>query len=85
MAVDVLERRPGGHAIVEVKSTLDVKEAHLPDVAIQLHVLRACGLAVPRVELMHLNRDCRFPDLSDLFVREDVKQRVAFRPEDFRV
>jgi uncharacterized protein DUF2779 len=31
---------------------------------------------VGRVEIMHLNRECRFPDLSNLFVREDVTERV---------
>jgi hypothetical protein len=81
VAVDVLERRGRGHVIVEVKSTLDVKEQFVPDVAIQLHVLRAAGLTVPSVEVMHLNRACRFPDLSDLFVREDVTAAAeAFLP-----
>ncbi|HSN14439.1 MAG TPA: DUF2779 domain-containing protein [Anaeromyxobacteraceae bacterium] len=81
VAVDVLERRGRGHVIVEVKSTLDVKDPFVPDVAIQLYVLRAAGLAVPSVEVMHLNRECRFPDLSDLFVREDVtKAAEAFLP-----
>jgi hypothetical protein len=72
VAVDILERRRGGHRIIEVKSTLDVKEQFLPDVAIQLHVVRKSGLDVKRVEVMHLNRACRFPDLSNLFLREDV-------------
>lgn len=72
VAVDVLERRGRGWILSEVKSTLDVKEAHLPDVAIQLHVLRAAGLDVPRAEVMHLDRECRFPDLSNLFARDEV-------------
>jgi predicted RecB family nuclease len=81
VAVDVLERRRKGYALVEVKSTLGVKDAYVPDVAIQLHVLRKAGLNVRRVDLMHLNRDCRHPDLSDLFVREDVTERAeAFLP-----
>jgi predicted RecB family nuclease len=74
VAVDVLARRRGGHALVEVKSTLEVKEQYIPDLAIQLHVLRASGLNVRRAEVMHLNRACRFPDLSNLFVREDVTE-----------
>jgi hypothetical protein len=72
VAVDVLERRKQGHAIVEVKSSCSVKEAYLPDVAIQLHVLRACGVDVRLVDVMHLDSDCRYPDLSNLFHREDV-------------
>lgn len=78
-AVDVLERCKKGHALVEVKSTTSVKDAHIPDVAIQLYALREAGLDVRRADLMHLNRDCRYPNLFDLFVREDVTEAA----EDF--
>jgi hypothetical protein len=77
VAVDILERRGDGFVLVEVKSTLDVKEKHLADVAIQVHVVRRAGLKVSRAEVMHLNRDCTYPDLSNLFVREDVTERVG--------
>lgn len=77
VSVDILERTRNGFVLVEVKSTLDVKDAHLPDVAIQLHVVQRAGLAVKRAELMHLNRECRHPDLSNLFVRENVTAPAA--------
>ncbi len=76
VAVDVLERHQRGFTLVEVKSTLDVKPHHIPDVTVQLHVLRRAGLDVTRAELMHLNRECRHPDLSNLFVREDVTEKA---------
>ena len=76
-AVDILERqRPGGYGVIEVKASNSVKPEHIPDAAIQLHVLRQCGLPVERAEVMHLNPDCRHPDLSSLFVREDVTAAV---------
>jgi hypothetical protein len=75
-ALDVLERRRRGWTLVEVKATLDVKEPHLPDVAVQLHAARAAGLDVRRAEVMHLNRDCAFPHLDDLFVRDDVTREA---------
>ena len=71
-AVDILERHEEGHVLVEVKATLDVKEQFIPDVAVQMHAARAAGVDVRRADLMHLNRGCTFPDLSNLFVREDV-------------
>jgi hypothetical protein len=71
-ALDVLQRGDCGWAVVEVKATLDVKEQHLPDVAVQLHAARAAGIDARRAELMHLNRACAYPHLEDLFVREDV-------------
>jgi hypothetical protein len=65
-----------------VKSTTKVKPHHISDAAVQTHVLRDAGLSVRRTELMHLNRDCRHPDLSNLFAREDVSEEVgAFLPQ----
>ena len=82
VAVDVLERQGRGFSLVEVKSTTSVKDAHIPDAAIQAHVLRRAGLDVPKVEVMHLNRECRHPDLTNLFARTDVTGRVeALLPE----
>jgi predicted RecB family nuclease len=79
VAVDILERVDGGYNLIEVKSTTSVKEEHITDAAVQIHVLQKAGLDVRRVELMHLNRECRYPDLSNLFVREDVTQQVEDR------
>ena len=76
VAVDILERVPEGWRLIEVKSTTQVKDQHIPDIAIQLHVLRESGLRVERAELMHLNRDCAFPHLDNLFIREDVTGRA---------
>ncbi len=71
-AVDILERHGRHFTVIEVKSSTKVKPEHLPDVAIQTWVARKAGLNVTRAELMHLNSECVFPDLSNLFVREDV-------------
>ncbi len=83
--VDILERTPGGFAVVEVKASTSVKKEHIPDVGLQVHVARRAGLPVNRAEVMRLNPDCRYPDLSNLFIREDVTGEVAkilpvFRP-----
>ncbi|MGD1149357.1 MAG: DUF2779 domain-containing protein [Thermoanaerobaculaceae bacterium] len=75
-AVDILERDGDRFHLIEVKSSVRVKEEHLPDLAVQLHVLRSNGLDVSRTELMHLNRECVYPHLEDLFVREDVTAEV---------
>lgn len=87
VSVDILERRGSGFVLTEVKSTTKVKDEHYADVAIQLHVLRKAGLPVRRAELMHLNRECRFPDLSNLFVRVPVtsKLRALLRDAPTRI
>jgi hypothetical protein len=74
--VDILERRARGFGLIEVKSTTDVKPEHIPDVGMQTYILRHSGIAVERAEVMHLNRECRYPDLSNLFVRRDVTPLV---------
>lgn len=77
VAIDVLSRVRGGFALTEVKATLRVKDVHIPDVAVQLHVAANAGLSVRRAELMHLNRECRYPHLSQLFTRQDVTARAT--------
>jgi predicted RecB family nuclease len=74
VSVDILERRPEGASVIEVKSTTRVKEQHLPDVSVQAHVLNHSGVAAARLEIMHLNRACAYPDLSNLFTRTDVTE-----------
>jgi hypothetical protein len=76
VSVDILERVPGGHALVEVKSTVEMRAHHIPDVAIQVYVAQRSGIHVARAEIMHLNRECRYPDISNLFVREPVTGMV---------
>lgn len=67
VAVDVLERNGDGFTLIEVKSSSSQKDEHIPDAAIQTHVLRQCGITVQRAEIMHLNKEFRFPDEGDLF------------------
>ncbi len=77
---DILQRVTDGFVLIEVKSKTSVSEQkHIPDVAIQAHVLRAAGLPIVRCEVMHLNRDCVYPDLSNLFTRVDVTELVEAR------
>lgn len=76
VAVDILHRSKRGWTVTEVKSTASVKAAHIPDAAIQTHVVRQAGLDVARTEVMHLNTQCRHPHLENLFTRADVTELV---------
>lgn len=75
-AIDILERGAQGHHLIEVKSTSSVKPQHVSDAAVQTWIARNAGIEISRVEVMHLNRECRHPDLSNLFVRVDVTDQV---------
>jgi predicted RecB family nuclease len=77
VATDILSRRARGRfTLTEVKSSTEVKPQYLSDAAVQTYVARRAGLVVDRVELMHLNRACTYPDLSNLFVRANVTAKV---------
>jgi hypothetical protein len=58
--------------IFEVKSTTKVKPEHIDDVGLQAWIMAKSGLAIEQINMMHLNSDCRYPDLSQLFVTHDV-------------
>lgn len=75
--VDVLLRGDGqSFDLVEVKSTTGVRDHHIPDVAIQLHVVEGCGVSVSRAYLMHINNAYLYQggqhDLDQLFSLSDV-------------
>jgi predicted RecB family nuclease len=77
--VDILTRSSvkGKWRIIEVKKSSDVKDDHLNDIGLQALVLQRCGIKIESYSIMHLNRDCVFPDLSDLFVTQDVTAQVT--------
>jgi hypothetical protein len=76
VAADVLTRADNGFHLTEVKSSSSQKEEHLPDVAVQVHVLEESGVRITGVDVMHLNKECHYPDLSNLFERTDVTEAV---------
>ena len=77
VAVDALSKEGDGWVLTEVKATSRVKPQHIPDAAVQAHVVEKAGLRVVRVELMHLNREHRHPDKGPLFTRADISAEVT--------
>jgi len=77
--VDILHRKKVGSPwhIVEVKSTTEVKDQHIDDAAVQTWVVRGAGEHVSSVSVMHINNQCVFPDLADLFTVADVTKEVG--------
>ncbi|MCC6850186.1 MAG: DUF2779 domain-containing protein [Deltaproteobacteria bacterium] len=77
---DVLVRAADGFEVLEVKSALRVRDQHATDLAYQVAVLRAAGLAVTRAGLLLLDRTYVHPggafDLERLFVRVDLTAAV---------
>ncbi|MDR0838911.1 MAG: DUF2779 domain-containing protein [Oscillospiraceae bacterium] len=73
-SVDILRNFGGYVEIVEVKSSTELKDIYLHDMAYQCYVLQQCGLNVARVSLMHINNQYVRQgalDLRELFTVED--------------
>ena len=79
--VDILSPSvDGSWDIVEVKSTNDVKDEQLHDVAFQRHCCQLIGLKINRCHIMRLNRDYVKQgdiDPQQLFVIEDVTDSLG--------
>ena len=75
--VDILSRNGDGpFDLVEVKSTTSVKPEHIPDAAIQLHVLEGSGIPIRNVFLQHIDNTYVYEggpyDLGRLFRLEEI-------------
>jgi len=74
---DVLSRNEdGSFDIYEVKSNTGSKPEHVLDLAVQTYVYEGSGHTIRKTYLMHLNSDCRYPDLSQLFSIADLTDPV---------
>ena len=82
--VDILELKEREFNIIEVKSALSVKQDHILDLAIQRYILNECKAPVRHCYLLHLNRECTYPDLNQLFVQEDVTDQVEEMQDQVR-
>ncbi len=77
--LDILVRGDRGWQLYEVKSTTKVKEEHVLDVALQVHLLTRLGMDVEEAAVLHLNRDYVRQgdlDLQALFTPESVLEEV---------
>ncbi len=73
---DILHKKNQEWHLIEVKDGTKVKDEHVVDVAIQVATMRRSGFEPKSYSVMRLNREAIFPDLEELFVIEDVTERV---------
>ncbi len=62
--------------IYEVKSSTKVKPEHYDDVGLQAWIMAKSGLPIEQINIVHLNPECRYPDLSNLFKTIDVTEKI---------
>lgn len=80
--VDILTKDGDEWHLIEVKSSTGYKKnEHLPDIGFQLYVLRQVGINITKASIMHLDKSCCFPDLTNLLALTDVTdEAVAYQP-----
>ncbi|MDP3027472.1 MAG: DUF2779 domain-containing protein [Nanoarchaeota archaeon] len=77
---DILEPTKEGWNIVEVKSSTEVKDVNIQDVAFQRYVYEKAGLKINKCFLLHINNQyVRQGEInaSELFTKEDISINVA--------
>jgi len=65
--------------LLEVKSGTKVKAEYLDDAGFQAYVLANGGLPLEKISILHVNRECVSPNLSNLFTEVDVTQELRDR------
>ena len=74
---DIMVNNGGGSwDFIEVKSSTTLKPENIRDIAIQAYVISGCGVKIRKSYLMHLNRECAYPDLDNLFELEDLTEQI---------
>lgn len=78
---DIIQFSPESNRwrIYEVKSSTKVKPEHYDDVGLQAWIMAKSGLPIESINVVHLNADCRFPDLNNLFKTVDITDEIRAR------
>jgi hypothetical protein len=69
---DILFQRDQKWHLIEVKKSVEIKYYQIIDSAIQAWIIESSGLKLETISIMHINRNCEFPNLKDLFKTEDI-------------
>jgi hypothetical protein len=74
---DIVEKRSDGSwHLIEVKSSTEVDDKHIPDLAFQKWVMEQCGYPVSKCSVVFADKTGIWPDRQSIFKYEDVTERV---------
>lgn len=86
-SVDILHKTPDGWDLVEVKSSTELHDIYLDDMAFQYFVLQKAGISVTAVYNMHLNKQyTRLGDLDlqSLFTLQNCTSQILAMQKNVR-
>ncbi|MYC74172.1 DUF2779 domain-containing protein [Candidatus Poribacteria bacterium] len=73
---DILQKYGNGWRIIDIRASKKFKKEYLLNLALQKYILDTCHIPISATHLILLNDACVYPDLSNLFVGEDVTGAV---------
>lgn len=83
--IDIFEKAVRGWNLIEIKSTKDVNDTQLNDLAYQYYVFKNAGYTINRCYILHLNKGYirkKRLNLKQLFVCDDVTAEIKARYND---
>ena len=86
-SVDILKNDADGVEIYEVKSSTEIKDIYLDDVAYQYFVLTSAGLNVKKAAIVYINNEYvrgSELDMAQLFNIEDVTDIVSQKQDEIK-
>ena len=73
---DILHKDEKGWRIIEIRVAKRIKKEYLLNLALRMYILDTSDIPISATQLMLLNEACVYPDFSNLFVFEDVTDKV---------
>lgn len=73
----LLKNEDGTFDLIEVKSGSDMDDEYILDAAIQHWVLTQTGVQIRKTYVWYINKQCALPDLTNLFVKQDVSSEIG--------
>ena len=86
-ALDILVNKDGNWYAYEVKSSTEVKEQYITDVALQYYVITNAGLPVHDISIIHLNKEYVREgeiNIQELFTIESIHQEVLDKQAEIK-
>lgn len=84
-SIDILKKNNNSYEIYEVKSSTEIKDIYLDDIAYQTHILLKLGYNVTKSSIVYINKFYKRKgniDLNKLFIIEDVTNIVLKKQEE---
>ena len=74
---DILKNNfDGTWDLIEVKSSTSLKSENILDLAIQKYVINSSDIKIKNSYLMHINKECVYPNLTNLFSLIDLSEKI---------